>query len=177
MLGRDELEGLTVTSALGGRMTRGFEMAGFLSRNDLVALLAGAVRTTVIAGGAAGDHAVAGIAIGDALRSVLSLAMGDHAVHAHDLIVLAGGGGAPAEAFGASGAGAVDLESVTGQTIVGGDPLTGGVQDLAAAQAHAWAVADLTAEFAITGAGIINNGGGTNTTGRALVVVYEDLTP
>jgi len=48
-------------------------MAGFLSKTELEQLLAGAVKTTVIDGGAAGDHAVTGIAVGDALRSVLKL--------------------------------------------------------------------------------------------------------
>ena len=48
-------------------------MAGFLSKAELESLLAGAVRTTVIAGGVAGNHAVTGIEVGDALRSVLKL--------------------------------------------------------------------------------------------------------
>lgn len=73
MIGKAELESLTVTSALGGRMTRGFTMAGFLSKTELEQLLAGAVKTTVIDGGAAGDRTVTGIAVGDALRSVLKL--------------------------------------------------------------------------------------------------------
>ena len=73
MLGKTELESLTRKSALGGRLTRGFTMAGFLSKTELEQLLAGAVRTTVIDGGAAGDHAVTGIAVGDVLRSVLKL--------------------------------------------------------------------------------------------------------
>ena len=73
MLGKTELESLTRKSALGGRLTRGFTMAGFLSKTELEQLLAGAVKTTVIDGGAAGDHTVTGIAVGDALRSVLKL--------------------------------------------------------------------------------------------------------
>jgi hypothetical protein len=73
MLGKTELQSLTVKSALGGRLVRGFTMAGFLSKAELEQLLAGAVKTTVIDGGAAGDHAVSGIAVGDALRSVLKL--------------------------------------------------------------------------------------------------------
>lgn len=48
-------------------------MAGFLSKSELESLLAGAVKTTVINGGAAGNHTVSGIAIGDALRAVLKL--------------------------------------------------------------------------------------------------------
>jgi hypothetical protein len=73
MLGKTELESLTTKSALGGRLTRGFTMAGFLSKTELESLLAGAVRTMVIDGGAAGDHTVTGIAVGDALRAVLKL--------------------------------------------------------------------------------------------------------
>ena len=73
MLSKSELQSLTVKSALGGRLTRGFTMAGFLSKAELESLLAGAVRTTVISGGAAGNHAVTGIAVGDALRAVLKL--------------------------------------------------------------------------------------------------------
>lgn len=172
-------------------------MSGFLSLAEVRAIPQVAIRTTVIAGGAAGNHAVAGIAVGDALRAVLALdvAQDDHAAadiqgaapadnHAHDLLVLAGGGGAPAEAFGASGAGALDLESVTGQVIPGGVPGSGGVQDDAHAylagvdvgHARVWAPQDLTAEFTITAPNTINNGGGTGTVGQVLLVVYEDLT-
>jgi len=74
MLSKAELESLTVRSALGGRMTRGFTMAGFLSKTELESLLAGAVRTAVINGGAAGAHAVTGIEVGDELISVLHFA-------------------------------------------------------------------------------------------------------
>jgi len=48
-------------------------MKGFLSKAELDSLFAGAVRTKVVAGGAAGNHTVTGIAVGDALRSVLKL--------------------------------------------------------------------------------------------------------
>jgi len=73
MLGLAELEGLTKQSALGGRLTRGMMMSGFLSKGEMESLLAGAVKTTVIAGGTAGDHTITGIATGDALRAVLQL--------------------------------------------------------------------------------------------------------
>ena len=73
MLGLAELESLTKQSALSGRLTREIIMSGFLSKNELESLLAGAVKTTVIAGGAAGDHTVTGIATDDALRAVLEL--------------------------------------------------------------------------------------------------------
>ena len=126
MIGKEELESLTKQSALGGRLVRGFNMAGFLGKSELESLLAGAVKTTVIDGGAAGDHAVSGIAVGDALRAVLELDF----------------------------------------TLAEGTPNT-----------RAWAVSDLTGEFSITAADIINNDGGTDTTGAILVAVYEDLTP
>jgi hypothetical protein len=48
-------------------------MAGFLSKEELESLLVGAVKTTVVSGGAAGDHTVTGIAVGDALRAVLKI--------------------------------------------------------------------------------------------------------
>jgi len=194
MLGRTELESLTVTSALGGRLNRGFEMAGFLGRDELVALLTGAVRSTVIAGGAAGNHTVTGIRVGDALRSVLSLdvAQGDHAIVAHG--AAAGGpeacaGAAVAAHVGAVGCAAAasdgqvfqnaaDLaHGVTQPTITHANIIAGIANHAAVAHVRTWAVADLTAEFTITAPNTINNAGGTNTTGRALLVVYEDLTP
>lgn len=52
---------------------RGLSMAGFLGLEELKSLAKGAVRTTVINGGAAGNHTVTGIAVGDQLRSVLKL--------------------------------------------------------------------------------------------------------
>lgn len=71
MLSKSELQGLTTTSVLGGTLSRGLVMAGFLSKTEIERLLTAAVKTTIIAGGAAGDHTVAGIAVGDALRAVL----------------------------------------------------------------------------------------------------------
>lgn len=76
MLSRNEMAALTQSSVLGGRLIRGFSRVtpgAFLSRTELENLLAGAVRTTVIDGGAAGDHTVTGIAVGDALRAVLDV--------------------------------------------------------------------------------------------------------
>lgn len=57
----------------------------------------------------------------------------NHPVHAHDLLVAAA---LSVEDFGASGAGANDVESVIGQTVPG-NQVAGGVQNNAAAQAHA----------------------------------------
>jgi len=78
----------------------------------------------------------AGMTIPDHAQVAIVAALADHGGHAHDLLVLAGGGGAPAEAFGASGAGVADLESVTGQTIAGANPATGGITGVGA-MAHA----------------------------------------
>ena len=76
MLSRAEMTTLAQSSALGGRFIRGFSRVApgtFLSKTELENLLAGAVRTTIIAGGAAGDHTVTGIEVGDALRAVLHI--------------------------------------------------------------------------------------------------------
>ncbi len=190
MIGKAELESLTVRSALGGRMTRGFAMAGFLSKAELESLLAGAVRTTVIAGGAPGNFAVAGIRVGDALRSVLSLglddhvagdviaAIDDHPAHGHDITTVAAGiGGAALTEPAVAGPLETAAAGQTNPGAVDALPVDQGHIATVVDVAHAWAVADLTAEFTITAPGTINNGGGTNTTGRALLVVYEDLTP
>lgn len=73
MISKNEVEALAKSSARCGRLIRGISMAGFLSKEELESLFAGAVKTTVIGGGAAGDHTVTGIAVGDALRAVLKL--------------------------------------------------------------------------------------------------------
>jgi len=57
----------------------------------------------------------------------------DHPVHSHPLLIQAVVSG---EDFGASGVGSNDIQSATGQTIVGAGG-TGGVQNNAAVQAHA----------------------------------------
>ena len=84
-----------------------------------------AVKSTIIAGGAAGNHTVTGISTGDALVAVLKLDF----------------------------------------TLTDGTPNT-----------RAWTVSDLTGEFSISAADTINNAGGTDTTGAALLVLYEDRT-
>lgn len=60
----------------------------------------------------------------------------DHPVHNHPLLMDVDGGGAPIEAFGASAAGAANIQSATGQ-LVNGNDADGGVQNSLAAQAHA----------------------------------------
>lgn len=158
MLGKTELEGLTVKSALGGRLTRGFTMSGFLSKTELESLLAGAVRTRVINGGAAGNHMVSGIKVGDALRAVLKLDLS-------------------ASFSGTPVADHSHTENTAATYTQNASTVAGGGHTPAGAISRAWSVADLTGEFSITGDNTINNAGGTDTTGAVLVVVYEDLTP
>ncbi len=99
------------------------------------------------------DHPAAGIIAGvidhpaaDVLAGVIDhpaadidASLADHAVHAHDLLVAVG---AAVEAYGASGGGVADLESLTGQTVAGAG-VGGGVQNNAAAQAHGAGAADV----------------------------------
>jgi len=155
MLSKTELQGLATGSALGGRMLRGFsKMNGaFLSKSELESLLAGAVRTAVIAGGAAGDHTVNGIEVGDALRAVIAL----DPAHTHPV---------PADTSGTTEVAEINASGYLAVG-AGGSVQSGG----------AIASSDLTSEFSITGANTINNAGGTDTTGQVLLVVWEDLTP
>ncbi|KKN08233.1 hypothetical protein LCGC14_1058820 [marine sediment metagenome] len=79
---------------------------------------------------AVADHSAALMqaSLGNHTQADVADAVLDHAVHAHALEIELGGGGAPAEAFGASGGGVADLVSVSGQTIAGGAAAFG-VQD------------------------------------------------
>ncbi len=167
MIGKTEVEALARSSARGGRSMRGFSMAGFLSKAELESLFAGAVRTKVIAGGAAGNHTVTGVAVGDALRSVLKLdvAQANHAAHTH------------VNTLAAAALEGVDLAAVQADHATGARHTLTNVEVAALAHTRTWSMADLTSEFAITGANTINNTGGTDTTGAILVVVFEDLTP
>jgi hypothetical protein len=80
------------------------------------------------------DHGAAAVALGVTAHTQAQIvaAIANHPDHAHDLLVAIA---AVAEAYGASGAGALDLESFTGQNIPGA-VATGGVQNNAAAQGH-----------------------------------------
>lgn len=80
------------------------------------------------------DHAAAAVIAGVANHTQANIvaAIVDHAVHAHDLLVTVA---AAAEAYGASGVGVADLESITGQTIPAAGA-AGGCANNAAAQAH-----------------------------------------
>lgn len=175
MIGKTEVEALARSSARGGRSIRGFSMAGFLSKAELESLFAGAVRTKVIAGGAAGNHTVSGIAVGDALRSVLKLdvAQAEHAALAH--------AGATVSAHAAEALVGADVDAVKADHATAArhpdHTVTQPSDHAALAHTRTWSMADLTSEFAITGANTINNTGGTDTTGAILVVVFEDLTP
>ncbi len=175
MIGKTEIEALARSSARGGRLIRGFSMAGFLSKAELESLFAGAVRTGVVAGGPAGDHAVSGIAVGDALRSVLKLdvAQADHPLQAHSGVTVS-----PHAAVALQGA---DLAATQADHATAArhpdHTLTQPNDHPALAHTRTWSAADLTSEFTITGTNTINNAGGSDTTGAILVVVFEDLTP
>lgn len=166
-LSAQEIKGVFTSSVFGGRAQRSLAMAGFLSKDELATLVKGAVKNSFIAGGPAGDHAVSGIAIGDQLRSVHSLdvAQAEHAVHSHP------------NTLAAAALQGADLAAVQADHATGARHTLTNVNN-AAAQAHTrtWAVAALTSEFSI-GAGKISNPGGTDTTGKVLVVVWEDWTP
>ena len=175
MIGKTEIEALARSSARGGRLIRGFSMAGFLSKAELESLFAGAVRTKVISGGPAGDHTISGIAVGDALRSVLKLdiAQADHPLQTHFGVTVS-----PHAAAALEGA---DLAATQADHATAArhpdHTLTQPNDHPALAHARTWSVADLTGEFTVTGANTITNAGGTDTTGAILVVVFEDLTP
>lgn len=124
-----------------------------MSRTELENLLAGAVRTAIIAGGAAGDHTVTGIEVGDALRAVIAL----NPAHTHTI---------PADTSGTTEVAEINAAGNLAVGAGGNIPSDGAI-----------APTDLLGEFSITAADTINNAGGTDTTGQVLVVVYEDLTP
>lgn len=160
MLGMSEMETLAQRSALGGRLLRGYTKFGLFGETELKGLSTAALRWTTIAGGAAGDHTVTGIEADDVLRSVIAL----DPAHGHDLTP--GSTGGTTNALGEDGAGA--LETAAAEATAMPDCIQDG--DGAAQN-------DLTDEFEIAGADTINNGGGTDTSGQILMVVYEDLTP
>ena len=91
------------------------------------------------------DHPQADVAAGVANHTEAQVVacIADHPVHAHDLGVIVGVVAA-LEQYGAVGAGGTGMTATTGATILGGDPLTGGVMDIAAAQGHAVSGTDLT---------------------------------
>ena len=91
--------------------------------------------------GAFADHAMADVAlgVGDHTMAQIVACIADHPVHSHPILV---GIAAVGEAFGASGAGATDISSTTGQTLPAAGA-GGGVQNNAA-QAHVGSTTDLT---------------------------------
>jgi len=96
------------------------------------------------------DHAMADVAagVGNHTQAQVFACIADHAVHAHDLGVIVGVVAA-LEHYGASAGGAANVGATTTVTIPGGNPVTGGVLDNAAAQAHAGSTTDL-----VHGAGV-----------------------
>jgi len=98
-------------------------LAAIADHPDAAVLAAIADHSAILMAAAFGNHTMAQVVA----------AVADHAVHAHDLEVETG---ASVEAFGAAGLGTAHLISASGQTIPGGVGATG-IQDIAAAQAHA----------------------------------------
>ncbi len=112
-------------------------------------------KTAVIAGGAAGNHTLAGITTDDQLAAVLRLAGAGVALKT---AVLAGGAAGDHTLTGiAAGDDIVSVLHMQGD----GTQLTG--------------AEDLTSEFTITAADTLNNTGGTASTNGFLIVVYADL--
>jgi len=100
---------------------------------------------TVDIANAFADHTGANVALGVVAHTQANViaCMIDHPVHAHDLGVIVGAVLA-GEEYGAAGAGGTGMQATGGpQTILGGDPLTGGVLNNAAAQAHVVSGTDL----------------------------------
>jgi len=142
-------------------------MAGFLSKAELEALVAGSVQTADIANGAVtsakvADAAVTAAKIADGAISDAKVAAGAGIAHTK-----LGTGTIKATLIAGGAAG---NHTVTG--IKTADHLVAVLQVDATDASETYA--DLTSEFSITADDTINNAGGTNTTGSGLLVVYED---
>lgn len=154
-IGRDELGSLIGSNPRLIGALRGTNMAGFLSKTELEALVAGSVQTADIADGAITNAKVAAAA---------AIAHNKLAAGAVRQAVIAGGA---AGAHAITGIAVGDsLVSVLYLARDGGPPVDN-IADLS----------DLTAEFTISDADEIDNTGGTATTGGYLVVTWEDRTP
>ena len=110
------------------------------TQDQVVACLDNHSQAQIVAAFAAHDMADVALGVGNHTQAQVFPTIADHAVHAHDLLVIVG---IVAEAFGATGIGNADMGSVTGQTVVGGSAVNGGVQDNAAVQDHAGSGTDL----------------------------------
>lgn len=143
-------------------------MSGFLSKQELEALVTGSVQTADIADGAVAeakiaDGAVAGAKIADG-------AVGNAKVAA-DAAIAASKLGTGAIKVAVIDGGSAGDHTVTG--IAAGDALVSVLRyDIDTGTVVG--VSDLTGEFTISAADTINNAEGTDTTGDKLLVVYED---
>jgi len=121
-------------------------------------------------------------AMGSHLDDEIVDAILNHPVHNHDLLMDVDGGGAPIEAFGASAAAAANIQSATGQ-LIGGASADGGVQNNAAAQAHAVGtnpVTHLTGALAlahVAGAAAGHVAGAAVTHGNGVPVAHVGASP
>ena len=109
---------------------------------QVVASIADHTPAQVIA--AFADHAMADVAagVGNHTQAQVFACIADHPVHAHDLGVIVGVVAA-LEHYGASAGGAANIGATTTVTIPGGNPVTGGVLNNAAVQAHVASGTDL----------------------------------
>lgn len=149
-IGKAELGSvLTNNPRLAGPL-RGTIMAGFLSKNELEALVTGSVQTTDIANGAVNNAKVAADA------AIAPSKLGSGAIKS---TIIAGG--------------IAGDHTVTGIAV--GDNLVAVLFVDATDASETYS--DLTAEFSIAGGDTINNAAGTDTSGGGLVVIYEDRTP
>ena len=174
-------------------------MAGFLSKDELTAMVAGSVGTTDIADGAVAtaklaDGAITTAKIGDGQVALGKLPDGVLAATAEGRAKMADGFINDAKV--AADAAIAHTKLATGvvkSTVIdggaAGDHTVAGISTSDSLVAvlkldftltegtpntRTWAATDLTSEFSITAANTINNAGGTDTTGAILVVIYED---
>jgi len=181
---------------------RGTNMAGFLSKAELEALVTGSVQTADLAAGAVTTAKVADANITEAKIAngavtenkvgagavtlaklpdgVLTADVAGRAKVADGFVNNAKVDAAAAIAHTKLGTGTVKATLIAGGA-AGDHTVTGITTDdslVAVLQIDATdaseTYANLTAEFSITAANTINNTGGTNTTGSGLLVVYED---
>ena len=154
----------TTTITSGGPINAGDRLASD-ANGRAVAYTGDATVTKVIAGGAAGNHTLSGIAATDTLVSVVELVTAaDPALSALRQAVIAGG--------------AAGNHTVTGilitDTLVSVHEYVVAVDTGTSASGNKIAsVADLTSECSITATNTINNTSGTDTTGSTLIVTYS----
>ena len=136
----------------------------------------------VIAGVTTHLAAAVAAAMGAHLDDEVVDAILDHPVHHHPLLIDVDGGGAPIEAFGASAAGAANIQSATGQ-LVDGAGADGGVGNILAAQAHADGANPVTHDTStaplahVAGAAVAHVAGAAVVHGNGIAVPHTGASP